>query len=213
MLYQDVYLADSNSYKNPYNGHSGKLVAPTYEELERAMATVLSQFGTDWIPAKAPVFGVNREVNGAAIWLEVYVAKGTQTETVTVASLQINCIANNCGTLQITNINGLYKGFAKFLVAAVINWAKFAGYTNLIGNTAGTYQNGYPLTWLRNKFGALDWGTPYKNARSGNVNVWFTIPLILVEQAEIPPEELVDEDPDYPDDDEDDYSYDEEEEF
>ena len=204
MFYNIVYLCDSRNYTNKYSGVTGQLVAPDIKDVKREWERFEKDTG---IKAKLHnlffTVDTNDDQTSTTILLEATYTYSSEDfiKNLHLSSATINTVMNNCGTIQITNVtnNGYPQGWAHFLVEEIIRWAKYAGYTNIIGNTAGQYQNKKALPWFKKKFGAVEWGPPYINKRSGNTNVWFQIPLVDQDSLHV----ISDDEPEDYDEDED----------
>jgi len=109
-----------------------------------------------------------------------------------LSSCVLSTVEYNCSAVMIANLYcNLYfhKGLGWFLLDLVEQWAEYAGYTLLIGNTAGTDQNR-----LIPKFKEKGWvesNINYVNTRTRNKNIWLY--KVIAEAEEEGPEEDDDE--------------------
>ena len=190
MFYSMAYLIDSKEYYNKYNDTSGQLSAPNITAVAKQWERVVKYYtGIDIRIASGELsltklhFSVKTDNKDCHARISLVVSFTNSDskikEELVLSQATINTIQNNCGTIQITDVTNCgFPGWGHYVVEEIIRWAKFAGYTNIIGNTAGPNQNGKPLTWFKKKFGAVEFGPHYINKRSKNTNIWFQIPLV-----------------------------------
>lgn len=90
-----------------------------------------------------------------------------------IATCTLSTVEFNCSAIMVANLYTAHyynKGLGWFLLDLIEQWAVYAGYTLLIGNTAGTEQN-----MLIPKFKEKGWiesNINYVNARTRNRNIW-----------------------------------------
>ncbi len=195
IFYNGHNLCDVDAYKNPYNEEGGLLTPPTPEELNLATERIKAKRLTCYYKVseyKNFKYTVHTSKDGtcAQIWLQGDTPKANQY---TLAHCTLNTVEHNCGALHISYVNGHVPGFAKILLDRVIYWAGRAGYTIILGNTAGSDQNRQALPWFKKHFGAVEFGTHYKNKRSGNINIWFSIPVPEVKAPQVDQIDDIDE--------------------
>jgi hypothetical protein len=94
----------------------------------------------------------------------------------TFASITLSTVNYNCGAVQISNLISEIGGcgIGKFLLEQVLKFLEEAGYSFVLMNTAGGYQNKLGKAFFEKKFGFIPMKDfCYVNQRSGNVNVWY----------------------------------------
>lgn len=125
-----------------------------------------------------------------------------------VGAVTITSMEHNCSTILISNLTSSVnrKGVASFILEQVLNWAKLAGYTNVICSIAGAYQHVTALPLFK-KFNFEQMGTTYINGRTLNTNTWLQKILVSKEETERLQEEerirIAEEESDNEDDEED----------
>lgn len=90
-----------------------------------------------------------------------------------LSSIKIATVNYNCSALHIFDLYSIptRKGMTTYFMNEILKWAKFAGYTFIFGNTAGSQQNREALPFFK-KVGFTELGNPYRNIRSGQDNHW-----------------------------------------
>lgn len=119
----------------------------------------------------------------------VYLRLNYGNNIITLCHVTLNTVEYNCGAIHLSNLcveEGYNCGFSWDLLDLVERWCKWAGYTMVFGNTAGSYQN--QLVPRFEKLGYTKMGVDYINVRSLNRNIW--LQKILVDQ------DTLDEEPD-----------------
>lgn len=101
-----------------------------------------------------------------------------------VGTVTITSMEHNCSTILISNLTSSVNriGIASFILEQVLNWAKLAGYTNVICSIAGAHQHMTALPLFK-KFNFEQMGPAYVNSRTLNTNTW--LQKILVSKEEI----------------------------
>jgi len=198
-LYESYSLADQ---RYPKNGSRGFLVAPTVEEIDE-----LLKKNSHWQQYKKEGTISNIRFHaqqydsykGAVIKLQMeWQHKKEKVNTsLDLASVTIHSIENNCGVVHISNFNSHFSrsGLGSLFLSKIEDWCRYAGYTMIFGNTAGTLQNSRALPFFL-KNGYTPMGKEYVNVRSRNTNIWFQ----KIINTEIPEDN---EDEEYDEEDED----------
>lgn len=172
MFYNYHSLGDAASM-TPH-GFRGCLSAPTVEEVSTILKSNIHTKGYADTVAKV-YFQVTftNDTSRAYIQLMIMLAN---TRIQCLSSCYLNTVEYNCGVLHISNLSTMIPrvGFGKMLLKEIIHWMDHAGYTLLIGNTAGKWQNLQAGGFFRSQ-GFKPFGRKYKNKRSGNTNVWFAL--------------------------------------
>lgn len=168
MLYNYQYLGDS-TVKNSY-GINGELSAPSIDIISEILSKNLHT--KDIVTEIKNVFykvEMNSEHNSATI----YLCMTTSRTTITLCSCIISAVEYNCGVLHLANVKTFVQrsSLGSIFMREIICWARRAGYTLILCNTAGRYQNIAAGSFFRN-LGFKPFGRKYKNKRSGNTNVW-----------------------------------------
>ena len=103
-----------------------------------------------------------------------------------IASCTLSTVEYNCSAIMVANLyteNYYNKGLGWFLLDLIEQWAIYAGYTLLIGNTAGREQNN--LIYKFKKKGWIESNIQYVNARTSNKNIWlYKVIAEAIEQEE-----------------------------
>lgn len=112
----------------------------------------------------------NHDIDHAFIKLVVQAKDGY---IVDLGGVELCTVNFNCGVIHLSNLfsNFRRKGFGTLILKEVIHWAERAGYTLIICNTAGLWQN-RAAGKLFKHVGFKAFGRKYKNKRSNNTNVW-----------------------------------------
>lgn len=178
-FYRAYELCDS---KHPVrSGFSGLLVAPSIEQVLEWTKTANDYQDICWLLQDKSYkltdvkFTVtpNPATETCVRLVAYFVAAGQPVREIVLSSIQIATVNYNCSALHIFNLYSIptRKGMATYFMNEILKWAKFAGYTFIFGNTAGTQQNREALPFFQ-KVGFTLLGSPYRNIRSGQHNHW-----------------------------------------
>lgn len=101
------------------------------------------------------------------------------------AAITIQTVNANCGSIIISNLHSEFPGcgFGKALLQETLRYLEEAGYSFLLLNTAGRYQNPIGTALFQKQFGFHPLKNQvYVNKRSGNANIWYFKMLLGVER-------------------------------
>lgn len=138
----------------------------------------------EWIPEIRILYKGSLSNNAT-----VYLRLKYKSNIITLCYVTLTTVEHNCGAIHLSNLcveDGYNCRFSWDLLNIVERWCKWAGYTMVFGNTAGSYQN--QLVPRFEKLGYTKMGVDYINSRSRNRNIW--LQKILVDQ------DTLDEEPD-----------------
>lgn len=96
--------------------------------------------------------------------------------TLILATITIQTINANCGSIIISNLSSEFTGcgFGKALLRETLRYLEEAGYSFLLLNTAGRYQNPIGTKLFQKQFGFHPLKNQvYVNKRSANANIWY----------------------------------------
>ena len=159
-FYSELNLRDSNVL-HP-RGWEGWLVAPEIK---------LKDVGNLKFTVQTPFEG-SAHVFLMGIKKSTYISR-------TLGQISLSTIPSNCGTIQINNLLSYYprQGIGTGIMRAILNFARQAGYSMIIFNTAGPEQNELAGKQFFEKIFKAEVITTFKNIRSGNMNVFYRILL------------------------------------
>jgi len=108
------------------------------------------------------------------------------------AKVTISTVEHNCSAILVSDLYSAYYyslGLGWFLLDLIEQWAIYAGYTLLLGNTAGSEQNLLIPTFKEK--GWIESDIQYINARTNNKNIWLYKVIANAEEAEPTDEEFM----------------------
>lgn len=171
MFYMNHSLCDSSSGESSYFSGRVPKLPEILKRLEKSQSSLARYLQTKVLLPKSLEIKVIKDTNcsTAAIYLILTTSDNLQYY---LANCQLSEVKYNCGAIHIANLysdqsygSGITWDFYKL----VEDWCKYAGYTFIHGNVAGGQLNLIPKF---EKLGYKKMGKPYKNTRSGNINVW-----------------------------------------
>jgi GNAT superfamily N-acetyltransferase len=141
-------------------GTKGELVAPKatdlHPEIQKRFACEFSK-----TPLKYHVVRLREE----SVLIQLYIG-----DSMRLGGVYLSTVEHNCSAVHISHLEAHIQGIGKHILKAVEDWCIYAGYTIILGNTAGN-QNDYALPFFL-KHGYKKFGESYKNHRSRNENIW-----------------------------------------
>lgn len=180
-FYSQLALADSK-FEN-HRGWRGVLVAPEPGEI-KLTEQMLGWTDSKKVPKQTKLeyttyFPHEGEVVLTLSATITYPNKEFPPQKVNLGSVTLSCVNSNCGTLHMSFLNSCYPklGIGTSIMNQVLNFAQQAGYTMLLFNTAGMFQNKFIGVEFFEKHFKAEKITEFQNKRSGNLNVFYRIIL------------------------------------
>lgn len=190
-FYASHFLYDP-SYKDRY-GNKGNIVPPSFEEVKKLIKQVNIPYYDHYFSGKnkeITVDNIKTEVNlrceGTQAIVSFCAYKGA-SKYITLCSVTLSTIDSNCGSILISNLRSDFRGtrLATTLFEQILKYCELAGYSYLLLNTAGGYQNTFGKHYFQKRYGFNPVGNPYVNKRSRNVNIWYEKHLLGVQKVQL----------------------------
>lgn len=180
-FYCPELLAQTSTEKDRYGRFIGCFDLDNVDDLVKCHATKNKSFresygnpNTDYgITGYKYYFSMNQHNSLCTIQLQGTTKCGY---LLNLARVTISTVDSNCGTIIISNLcsDFIGAGFGTLLLQQTLKYLQRAGYSFLLLNTAGKWQNDLGKKLFQEKFGFYPMkNNVYINKRSGNVNLWY----------------------------------------
>lgn len=177
-MFYEFHTLNSSSEKGSWFAYNLPKQEDIIKRIRESKSTYFSSIPNleEWIPEIHIIYQGNLSDTA-----NVHLRLNYKGSTITLCSVTLTTVNYNCGAIHISNLyteEGHGCGFSWDLLDLVERWCKWAGYTMVFGNTAGSYQN--QLVPRFEKLGYTKMGVDYINSRSRNRNIW--LQKILIDQ-------------------------------